>query len=212
MRSLAVRCHVRCHAPRRTAGCIAPGRPKKRWSDARLRAPAAARRDHHGRQRPLGRRPPPAARRRAPRRHRRGARSRSRPRRGWASRSSRSTRFPSRTGSGRTREISALMGLLKHYLRARAEDAAQEQHPVPRHRPARSAEPRDPRGAAAAPKSARRANTGMQFNIALSYGGRAEIVDAARRAIRSGHRSRRARRNTRSPRSSTRPASPIPIC
>jgi len=36
--------------------------------------------------------------------------------------------------------------------------------------------------------SARRtsANTGMQFNIALNYGGRAEIVDAARRAIASG--------------------------
>jgi undecaprenyl diphosphate synthase len=29
-------------------------------------------------------------------------------------------------------------------------------------------------------------NTGMQFNIALNYGGRAEIVDAARRAITSG--------------------------
>jgi undecaprenyl diphosphate synthase len=29
-------------------------------------------------------------------------------------------------------------------------------------------------------------NTGMLFNIALSYGGRAEIVDAARRAIREG--------------------------
>jgi undecaprenyl diphosphate synthase len=31
-----------------------------------------------------------------------------------------------------------------------------------------------------------RQNTGMQFNIALNYGGRAEIVDAARRAIRAG--------------------------
>jgi undecaprenyl diphosphate synthase len=30
------------------------------------------------------------------------------------------------------------------------------------------------------------ANTGMRFNIALNYGGRAEIVDAARRAIREG--------------------------
>src|SRR5205823_2721485 len=30
------------------------------------------------------------------------------------------------------------------------------------------------------------ANTGMQFNIALNYGGRAEIVDAARRAIAAG--------------------------
>ena len=31
-------------------------------------------------------------------------------------------------------------------------------------------------------------NTGMLFNIALNYGGRAEIVDAARRAIRAGIR------------------------
>jgi undecaprenyl diphosphate synthase len=30
--------------------------------------------------------------------------------------------------------------------------------------------------------------TGMQFNIALNYGGRAEIVDAARRAIEAGLR------------------------
>jgi undecaprenyl diphosphate synthase len=29
-------------------------------------------------------------------------------------------------------------------------------------------------------------NTGMLFNIALNYGGRAEIVDAARRAMASG--------------------------
>ena len=31
-------------------------------------------------------------------------------------------------------------------------------------------------------------NRGMQFNVALNYGGRAEIVDAARRAIASGIR------------------------
>jgi undecaprenyl diphosphate synthase len=31
-------------------------------------------------------------------------------------------------------------------------------------------------------------NTGMQFNIALNYGGRAEIVDAARRVIEAGIR------------------------
>ena len=31
-------------------------------------------------------------------------------------------------------------------------------------------------------------NTGMLFNIALNYGGRAEIVDAARRAIEAGVR------------------------
>ena len=29
-------------------------------------------------------------------------------------------------------------------------------------------------------------NTGMRFNIALNYGGRAEIVDAARRAMAAG--------------------------
>ena len=29
-------------------------------------------------------------------------------------------------------------------------------------------------------------NTGMRLNVALNYGGRAEIVDAARRAIREG--------------------------
>jgi undecaprenyl diphosphate synthase len=32
------------------------------------------------------------------------------------------------------------------------------------------------------------ANTGMQFNIALNYGGRAEIVEAARRMLASGVR------------------------
>jgi undecaprenyl diphosphate synthase len=31
-------------------------------------------------------------------------------------------------------------------------------------------------------------NSGMQFNIALNYGGRAEIVDAVRRAMQSGMR------------------------
>ena len=37
-------------------------------------------------------------------------------------------------------------------------------------------------------------NSGMLFNIALNYGGRAEIVDAARRAVGGGNRSRRSRR------------------
>ena len=37
-------------------------------------------------------------------------------------------------------------------------------------------------------------NSGMLFNIALNYGGRAEIVDAARRAIAAGIRRRRSRR------------------
>ena len=37
-------------------------------------------------------------------------------------------------------------------------------------------------------------NTGLLFNIALNYGGRAEIVDAARRAIEAGVRPERSRR------------------
>jgi len=40
----------------------------------------------------------------------------------------------------------------------------------------------------AAGQEATARNTGMQFNIALNYGGRAEIVDAARRAIEAGVR------------------------
>ena len=39
-------------------------------------------------------------------------------------------------------------------------------------------------------------NGGMLFNIALNYGGRAEIVDAARRAIEAGVRPRRPGRGT----------------
>ena len=38
-------------------------------------------------------------------------------------------------------------------------------------------------------------NTGMQFNIALNYGGRAEIVDAARRLIAAGVRPRSSTRH-----------------
>jgi len=40
----------------------------------------------------------------------------------------------------------------------------------------------------AAGQAATAGNTGMLFNIALNYGGRAEIVDAARRAIEAGVR------------------------
>ena len=55
-------------------------------------------------------------------------------------------------------------------------------------------------------------NTGMLFNIALNYGGRSEIVDAARRAHGVGPRAAGPRRAGASPSSSTPPASPIPIC
>jgi undecaprenyl diphosphate synthase len=84
-------------------------------------------------------------------------------------------------------EISTLMSLLKRYLRlelstllrnnirfkviGRADELAPDiQHEL----------------RAAADKTA--TNTGMQFNIALNYGGRAEIVEAARRLIAAGVR------------------------
>ena len=82
-------------------------------------------------------------------------------------------------------EISALMGLLKHYLRAELKSLLKNNikfnvigqperlSPDIREELARAAE-----------RTA--SNSGMQFNIALSYGGRAEIVDAARRALASG--------------------------
>ena len=55
-------------------------------------------------------------------------------------------------------------------------------------------------------------NTGMLFNIALNYGGRAEIVDAARRAIAAGVQPPTISTSGASASSSTPPASPIPIC
>jgi undecaprenyl diphosphate synthase len=82
-------------------------------------------------------------------------------------------------------EVSTLMMLLKRYLRlelntllrnnirfqviGRAEDLAP-----------------DIRAELAAGQEKTAANTGMQFNIALNYGGRAEIIEATRRMIASG--------------------------
>ena len=82
-------------------------------------------------------------------------------------------------------EVSTLMRLLKRYLRLelstllknnirfRVIGRAEELSPDVRHELDIGA--RQTAG-----------NTGMQFNIALNYGGRAEIVDAARRAIAAG--------------------------
>jgi undecaprenyl diphosphate synthase len=82
-------------------------------------------------------------------------------------------------------EVSALMGLLKHYLRLELKTLLKNDirfrvigepsrlNPDIRHE-LESAEART------------RDNRGMIFNIALSYGGRAEIVEAAKRAIRQG--------------------------
>ena len=72
------------------------------------------------------------------------------------------------------------------------------------------------RGGRAAPSSRsasvrRPANTGMLFNIALNYGGRAEIVDAARRAIADGVLPRRSSTSGASASICTPPVNPIPI-
>jgi undecaprenyl diphosphate synthase len=82
-------------------------------------------------------------------------------------------------------EISALMGLLKHYLRRELKLLLKNNIRF-RVIGQRERLSRDVRDELAAAEARTAGNTGMIFNIALSYGGRAEIVDAARRAIREG--------------------------
>jgi undecaprenyl diphosphate synthase len=82
-------------------------------------------------------------------------------------------------------EVSALMALLRRYLRS-------ELHMLMEHgirfrvvgrKDALSPEIQKELSDA---ETATAAHTGMQFNIALNYGGRAEIVDAVRRALAAG--------------------------
>lgn len=82
-------------------------------------------------------------------------------------------------------EVTALMGLLRHYLRAELNSLLRNniRFRVIGQLDRLGREVREELQAAEARTSA---NTGMAFNIALSYGGRAEIVDAAREAIRRG--------------------------
>jgi len=82
-------------------------------------------------------------------------------------------------------EISALMGLLKHYLRAELKSLLKNNI---RFRVIGQPERLSPdiREELRAAEARTAGNSGMQFNIALSYGGRAEIVDAARRAMAAG--------------------------
>ena len=83
-------------------------------------------------------------------------------------------------------EVNTLMMLLKRYIRLELGTLLKQQHPVPRDRPLRRA-CRPTCSASSRSASARPPTTrGMLFNIALNYGGRAEIVDAARRAIAAG--------------------------
>jgi undecaprenyl diphosphate synthase len=82
-------------------------------------------------------------------------------------------------------EISALMGLLQQYLRLELSTLLRNniRFKVIGQPDRLSDEVRDELQMAEARTAT---NTGMVFNIALSYGGRAEIVDAARRAMREG--------------------------
>jgi undecaprenyl diphosphate synthase len=82
-------------------------------------------------------------------------------------------------------EISALMSLLKHYLRLELKTLLRNNI---RFRVIGQRDRLDPevRDELAAAEARTETNAGMLFNIALSYGGRAEIVDAARQAIRDG--------------------------
>ena len=84
-------------------------------------------------------------------------------------------------------EVNTLMMLLKRYLRLELETLLREQHQVPRHRPPEELPP-DVQHELEIGIRQTAGNTGMLFNIALNYGGRAEIVDAARRAIGGRHR------------------------
>ena len=95
---------------------------------------------------------------------------------------------------------------------ARARHAAREQHPLHGHRPARTSCREDVYHELLQAEAKTSRNTGMLFNIALNYGGRAEIVDAARRAIEAGVSPVVARRGAVLASSSTPPASPIPTC
>jgi len=82
-------------------------------------------------------------------------------------------------------EITALMGLLKHYLRLELKTLLKNniRFRVIGQIDRLNADIRDELRRA---ETRTASNAGMLFNIALSYGGRAEIVDAARAAIKSG--------------------------
>jgi undecaprenyl diphosphate synthase len=82
-------------------------------------------------------------------------------------------------------EVSTLMSLLKRYVRLELGTLVQNNirfEVIGRHEEL-AGDVREELDAATARTAP---NTGMRFNIALNYGGRAEIVDAARRAMRAG--------------------------
>ena len=149
--------------------------------DVPRRAPAAARRDHHGRQRPLGRSGSicrgskgtaaawPAC----------GARSRKRARLQLEQLtlyclSSENWKRPQR-------ELDFLMHLLEQYMIEERATIMRAEHPRRRSSAAATAFPQRRWREMDKTIELSAANTGMRLCLAINYGGRAEIVDAVRR-------------------------------
>jgi undecaprenyl diphosphate synthase len=84
-------------------------------------------------------------------------------------------------------EVSALMSLLRRYLRSELHTLLEHgiRFKVVGRKDALSA---DIQAELEDAEARTAAHTGLQFNIALNYGGRAEIVDAVRRALAAGIR------------------------
>jgi undecaprenyl diphosphate synthase len=82
-------------------------------------------------------------------------------------------------------EVSTLMGLLKRYLRLELNTLLR--HDIRFRVIGRAGDlAADVRAELADAEEKTSGNRGMQFNIALNYGGRAEIVEAVRRLVRAG--------------------------
>ncbi len=79
-------------------------------------------------------------------------------------------------------EVATLMGLLKHYLRSELDTLLRNNIRFRVVGRAHELEP-DVRGELERAAERTLTNTGLQFNIALNYGGRAEIVDAVKRLV-----------------------------
>ena len=97
------------------------------------------------------------------------------------------------------------MGLLKHYLRLELRDAAAQQHPLPGDRPHGGPARATCRTSCARGMERTRERTGLLFNIALNYGGRAEITDAVRRLVADVAATGRVRARSTRRRSSSLP-------
>jgi undecaprenyl diphosphate synthase len=79
-------------------------------------------------------------------------------------------------------EVATLMGLLKHYLRSELDTLLSNNIRFRVVGRRDELEP-DVRGELGRAEERTVSNTGLQFNIALNYGGRAEIVDAVKRLV-----------------------------